>query len=137
MSISSAGISSSTACRTSTRTPRFSTATGRVRSICLTPSSTSRSTTKRGGEVAGPMSARYHINDISALLRGKKVAIIGLGGTGAYILDFIARTHLERIALFDDDKVHVHTIFRVPGFIPGAIKGLKVDALARQYGHWH
>jgi hypothetical protein len=83
------------------------------------------------------MSARYHINDISALLRGKKVAIIGLGGTGAYILDFIARTHLERIALFDDDKVHVHTIFRVPGFIPGAIKGLKVDALARQYGHWH
>lgn len=83
------------------------------------------------------MSARYHINDISALLRGKKVAVIGLGGTGAYILDFIARTHLERIALFDDDKVHVHTIFRVPGFIPGAIKGLKVDALARQYGHWH
>jgi hypothetical protein len=83
------------------------------------------------------MSARYHINDISVLLRGKKVAIIGLGGTGAYILDFIARTHLERIALFDDDKVHVHTIFRVPGFIPGAIKGLKVDALARQYGHWH
>ena len=43
------------------------------------------------------------------------MAIIGLGGTGSYILDFIARTHLERIALFDDDKVHVHTIFRIPG----------------------
>lgn len=83
------------------------------------------------------MSARYHINDISALLRGKKVAIIGLGGTGAYILDFIARTHLEKIALFDDDKVHVHTIFRFPGFIPGAIGKLKVDGLAQQYGQWH
>ena len=83
------------------------------------------------------MSARYHINDISSLLRGKKVAIIGLGGTGSYILDFIARTHLERIALFDDDKVHVHTIFRIPGFIPRAIGGLKVEALARQYGQWH
>lgn len=83
------------------------------------------------------MSARYHINDISALLRGKKVAIIGLGGTGAYILDFIARTHLERIALFDDDKIHVHTIFRIPGFILNAIGELKVNALARQYSHWH
>jgi molybdopterin/thiamine biosynthesis adenylyltransferase len=83
------------------------------------------------------MSASYHINDISSLLRGKKVAIIGLGGTGSYILDFIARTHLERIALFDDDKVHVHTIFRIPGFIPRAIGELKVDALARQYGQWH
>jgi molybdopterin/thiamine biosynthesis adenylyltransferase len=83
------------------------------------------------------MSARYHMNDISLLLKGKKVAIIGLGGTGSYILDFIARTHLARIALFDDDIVHVHTIFRIPGFIPGAIGGFKVDALARQYGEWH
>jgi hypothetical protein len=83
------------------------------------------------------MSANYHMNDISSLLRGKKVAIIGLGGTGSYILDYIARTHLERIALFDDDKVHVHTIFRIPGFIPRAIGELKVEALARQYGQWH
>lgn len=83
------------------------------------------------------MSARYHMNDLSSLLRGKKVAIIGLGGTGAYILDFISRTHLDRIALFDDDKVHIHTIFRIPGFIPQAIGELKVDALARQYGQWH
>ena len=83
------------------------------------------------------MSARYNMNDVSSLLRGKKVAIIGLGGTGSYILDFIARTHLERIALFDDDKVHVHTVFRIPGFIPRAIGGLKVEVLARQYGQWH
>jgi ThiF family len=83
------------------------------------------------------MSARYHMNDVSSLLRGKKVAIIGLGGTGAYILDVIVRTHLERIALFDDDKVHVHTIFRIPGFIPNAIGGVKVEVLARQYGQWH
>jgi hypothetical protein len=83
------------------------------------------------------MSARYNMNDISSLLRGKKVAIVGLGGTGSYILDFIARTHLERIALFDNDKVHVHTIFRVPGFIPRAIGCLKVEALAQHYGQWH
>jgi molybdopterin/thiamine biosynthesis adenylyltransferase len=83
------------------------------------------------------MSARYHLNDLSDRLRGKKVAIVGLGGTGSYILDFIARTHLEQISLFDDDKVHVHTIFRLPGFIPRAIGKCKVEALAQQYRQWH
>lgn len=83
------------------------------------------------------MSARYHLNDLSALLRGKKVAIVGLGGTGSFILDSVARTHLEQIALFDDDKVHLHTIFRWPGFIPGAIGKLKVEALATHYDQWH
>lgn len=83
------------------------------------------------------MSSRYHMNDISMRLRGKKVAVIGLGGTGSYILDFLARTHLERIVLFDDDKVHVHTIFRLPGFIPQAIDRLKVEALTQHYDQWH
>lgn len=83
------------------------------------------------------LSSRYHVNDLSRLLVGKRVAIVGLGGTGSYILDFIARTHLAEIALFDDDKVHVHTIFRFPGFIPRAIGSLKVDVLGQQYGHWH
>ncbi len=82
-------------------------------------------------------SADYGLNDIAGLLRGKKIAIVGLGGTGSYILDFLARTHLERIVLFDDDKVHVHTIFRMPGFIPRAIGKGKVEALAQHYGHWH
>ncbi len=82
-------------------------------------------------------SANYNINDISSLLRGKKVAIVGLGGTGAYVLDFLARTHLERIALFDDDKVHLHTIFRMPGFIHRAIGKAKVETLAQHYGQWH
>jgi hypothetical protein len=83
------------------------------------------------------LSARYHMNDLAFVLKGKRVAILGLGGTGSYILDFIARTHLTEIALFDDDKVHVHTIFRFPGFIPGAIGMLKVEALAKQYANWH
>ncbi|RRH93624.1 ThiF family adenylyltransferase [Mesorhizobium tamadayense] len=83
------------------------------------------------------LSSRYHMNDVSRLLEGKRVAIVGLGGTGSYILDFIARTHLAEIALFDDDKVHVHTIFRFPGFIPRAIGSQKVEALGQQYGQWH
>lgn len=83
------------------------------------------------------MSARYHMNDLSAVLEGKRVAIIGLGGTGAYILDFIARTHLAEIALFDADTMHVHTVFRMPGYIPMEMGMEKVNALAQQYGNWH
>lgn len=83
------------------------------------------------------LSAKYNMNDISGRLRGKKTAIIGLGGTGSYILDFVTKTHLERIGLFDDDTVYVDTIFRYPGFIPRAITKKKVDALAKQYSNWH
>ncbi|QYO77138.1 ThiF family adenylyltransferase [Devosia salina] len=83
------------------------------------------------------LSSRYHMNDVSRLLVGKKVAIVGLGGTGSYILDFVARTHLAEIAIFDNDTVHVHTVFRFPGFIPRAIGMLKVDALMMQYSNWH
>lgn len=102
-----------------------------------------RAIEKRAKEQNSPLripddlSARYNINDVSSLLRGLKVAIIGLGGTGAYILDFVARTHLEEIRLYDDDKVHLHTLFRQPGYIPRASGKMKVDALAGQYGNWH
>ncbi len=83
-------------------------------------------------------SANYGINDIADRLRGKNVALIGLGGTGSCILDFIARTHLESITLFDDDKVHIHTLFRIPGVIgKSAIGRLKVEALALHYDAWH
>ncbi|WP_395680482.1 ThiF family adenylyltransferase [Dokdonella sp.] len=84
------------------------------------------------------MSANYGINDIANRLRGKKVAIVGLGGTGSCILDFIARTHLENITLFDGDKVHVHTLFRIPGFLGKKVIGKpKVEVLAQVYDGWH
>lgn len=98
-----------------------------------------RKASEQGSPLRFPdtLSARYHMNDVSFRLRGKKVAIVGLGGTGSYILDFVSRTHLEQIALFDDDKVHVHTMFRIPGFIPGAVGNKKVNVLAEHYGKWH
>lgn len=83
-------------------------------------------------------SANYGINDVADRLRGKKVAIIGLGGTGSCVLDFIVRTHLDTIMLFDDDKIHVHTLFRIPGVLGrSAVGKLKVDALAQHYDTWH
>ena len=43
------------------------------------------------------------------------VAIIGLGGTGGYILDFVAKTPVKQIRLFDGDDFLSHNAFRAPG----------------------
>lgn len=84
------------------------------------------------------LSAREGMVGLSHKLRGRKVAIIGCGGTGAYVLDFVAKTHLEEIHLFDDDIVHVHTLFRLPGVYGEKQLGTsKVVALAEAYGDFH
>lgn len=45
----------------------------------------------------------------------KAVAIIGLGGTGSYILDSLAKTAVQEIHLFDGDRFGNHNAFRSPG----------------------
>jgi molybdopterin/thiamine biosynthesis adenylyltransferase len=61
------------------------------------------------------LSSRAGINDLSSKFKDEVVAIIGLGGTGSYILDFLAKTPVKEIRLFDNDKYHVHNTFRSPG----------------------
>ena len=60
-------------------------------------------------------SSRANINAISAKFEGQKIVIIGLGGTGAYILDLVAKTSVSEIHLYDGDKFLVHNAFRSPG----------------------
>ena len=43
------------------------------------------------------------------------VAIVGLGGTGSYILDLVAKTPVREIHLFDGDQFGQHNAFRSPG----------------------
>lgn len=43
------------------------------------------------------------------------VGIIGLGGTGAYLLDLLAKTPISEIHLFDGDVFATHNAFRTPG----------------------
>lgn len=59
--------------------------------------------------------SRANIEMINAKLEGQRVAIIGLGGTGAYILDLIAKTPIKEIHLFDGDSFDQHNAFRSPG----------------------
>ncbi|WP_129020675.1 ThiF family adenylyltransferase [Edaphocola flava] len=60
-------------------------------------------------------SSRANIEAVNAKLEGQKIAIIGLGGTGAYILDMVAKAPVKEIHLFDGDSFGQHNAFRSPG----------------------
>lgn len=60
-------------------------------------------------------SGRAKINLINKKVKGQKIAIIGLGGTGAYILDLLSKTPVSEIHLYDGDVFSQHNAFRSPG----------------------
>jgi molybdopterin/thiamine biosynthesis adenylyltransferase len=60
-------------------------------------------------------SSRADIVAISAKLKPLKIGIVGLGGTGSYVLDYTAKTPVREIHLFDDDIFMQHNAFRAPG----------------------
>lgn len=60
-------------------------------------------------------SCRAGITELSQRLKDYRVAIIGVGGTGSYILDLIAKTSVKEIHLFDGDTFDSHNAFRSPG----------------------
>lgn len=81
-------------------------------------------------------SARAEIMMTSAKLAIGKVAIIGIGGTGAYILDQVTKTHTKEIHLYDGDEFLQHNAFRAPGAASKeAIQArqLKVDYFQNMY----
>lgn len=72
-------------------------------------------------------------NDRLALPR---VAIIGLGGTGSYVLDLIAKVPIQELHLFDADVFATHNAFRAPGAATLEQlneRPLKVTYFAQQY----
>lgn len=58
---------------------------------------------------------RAGIGAATAKLLVDKIAIIGLGGTGSYVLDLVAKTPVSEIHLFDGDDFELHNAFRAPG----------------------
>lgn len=60
-------------------------------------------------------SSRAEIGAISDKLKPYKIGIVGLGGTGSYILDLVAKTPVKEIHLFEGDKFAQHNAFRAPG----------------------
>ena len=62
-------------------------------------------------------SARQGTTDIAMRVQDEVVAIVGVGGTGAYVLDYVAKTWAREIHLYDGDRFLQHNAFRVPGAI--------------------
>ncbi len=60
-------------------------------------------------------SSRAGIVAVTKKLALSKVAIIGLGGTGSYVLDLVAKTPVRQIHLYDGDTFFQHNAFRSPG----------------------
>lgn len=60
-------------------------------------------------------SSRAEIDRITDKLKSQKIAIIGVGGTGSYVLDFVAKTPVSEIHIFDGDEFLQHNAFRTPG----------------------
>jgi hypothetical protein len=61
------------------------------------------------------LTSRAEITDLSAKFKDDVIAVIGLGGTGAYVLDFLVKTPVREIRGFDPDLFYVHNSFRSPG----------------------
>ncbi len=64
---------------------------------------------------ADTASARQNATDLARKLRSERVAIVGIGGTGSFVLDLVARTWVRAIHLFDADPFLQHNAFRAPG----------------------
>lgn len=60
-------------------------------------------------------STRAGILAVTSKLAHYRVAIVGLGGTGSYVLDLMAKTPVREIHLFDGDLFEQHNAFRAPG----------------------
>ena len=43
------------------------------------------------------------------------VAVIGVGGTGSYLVDILAKTNVRELHLFDEDILEQHNAFRLAG----------------------
>lgn len=59
--------------------------------------------------------SRAGIGAVNENVAGQKIGIIGLGGTGSYVLDLVAKTPAAEVHLFDGDVFSQHNAFRSPG----------------------
>lgn len=85
-------------------------------------------------------SSRADIVMVTKKLKLSQIAIVGLGGTGSYVLDLIAKTPVKKIHLFDGDVFLQHNAFRAPGapsLVELETKYKKVNYLESIYSKMH
>ena len=85
-------------------------------------------------------SSRAEIVAVTEKLALNKIAIVGLGGTGSYVLDLVAKTPVGQIHLYDGDSFLQHNAFRSPGAPSGdalRAKLPKVTYFKNVYSNMH
>jgi hypothetical protein len=85
-------------------------------------------------------SSRAEIVAVTKKLALARIAIIGLGGTGSYVLDLVAKTPVRQIHLYDGDAFLQHNAFRSPGAPSGddlAAKHPKATYFKNLYAKMH
>jgi hypothetical protein len=83
---------------------------------------------------------RAGIGAITRKLAGQRIAIVGLGGTGSYVLDLMAKTPVREIHLYDSDEFLQHNAFRSPGAVSVADldrRLSKVELMHERYSVLH
>lgn len=89
---------------------------------------------------ADTASLRAGIVMVSAKFRRRQIGIVGLGGTGSYVLDQVAKTPVAEIHVYDDDVFFSHNAFRAPGAATlDELREMpqKVDYWQRRYSAMH
>lgn len=84
--------------------------------------------------------SKPELSSLNNKFKEQKVAIVGLGGTGSYILDLISKVPVKEIHLYDGDWFYNNNAFRAPG--AASIEDLnipqkKTDYLAGIYSKMH
>lgn len=83
------------------------------------------------------LTSRAEITDLSVKFKNDVVAVIGLGGSGAYVLDFLVKMPVREIRGFDLDPFHVHNAFRSPGRLdPTELGKTKADVYRSRYDNF-
>lgn len=113
----------------------------------IDPTSTARNRRNGGAIVPGnpfryadTATARAGTAAAAQRLTGQSVGIVGLGGTGSYVLDLVAKCPVEAIHLFDADTFRQHNAFRCPGAFEAQdlrVEMPKVEVLSRIYSRLH
>lgn len=85
-------------------------------------------------------SSRAGLAVLNRAFSAQRIVIIGLGGTGGYVLDQVAKTPVPTIVLIDGDVFDNHNAFRAPG--AASLEQLrdrpsKVGYFAELYGRMH
>ncbi len=84
--------------------------------------------------------SRAGLAAMNAKFRGHRIGIVGVGGTGSYILDQVSKTWVDEIHLYDGDVLDLHNAYRAPGAV--AVDDLrqrpnKAEYFAALYSHMH